>query len=350
MPKLFTISGEWNEMPWMNTGGTRAKRYLQGPDGKFYYFKRSQIKPGKDYRFEFWSEVIAFELGSMLGFNILRYDVAVDGEVMGCICETMINSEEEELIEGVKYLQAFSPTYDPSAKDQQNRYSFQLILNSLENARLKKEIDNIIEIIVFDALIGNSDRHQENWAMISRYTLIADLLKKEEKEENRKLSKFEKRFISVTKSIAEGLTKKQLPKVLYQIDLRFAPIYDSGSSLGRELLDGKVEAFLQSDEMINRYIDKGQSEIHWEGKKLNHFELIKNLLNMPLYSETVTTVIKRVLEKWNGTDIAKIIEEIDAQVPESHNIYKIPESRKQLILKLITLRHQRLNEQIHERI
>lgn len=350
MPKLFTISDQWNEMPWMNTGGTRAKRYLQGPDGKFYYFKRSQIKPGKDYRFEFWSEVIAFELGSMLGFNILRYDVAIDGEVMGCICETMINSEEEELIEGVKYLQAFSPTYDPTAKDHQKRYSFQLILNSLERAKLKNEIDNVIEIIVFDALIGNGDRHQENWAMISRYTLIADLLEKEEKEENRKLSKFEKRFIRATKSIAAGLTKKQLPKILYQIDLRFAPIYDSGSSLGRELVDGKVEAFIQSDEMINRYIDKGQSEIHWEGEKLNHFELIKNLLAMPIYSETVKMVIKRVLEKWNGTDIAKIIEEIDKQVPESHNMYKIPQSRKQLILKLITLRHQRLKELIHERI
>ncbi len=28
----------------MNTGGTRAKKYLQAPGGKFYYFKRSNIK------------------------------------------------------------------------------------------------------------------------------------------------------------------------------------------------------------------------------------------------------------------------------------------------------------------
>jgi len=28
----------------------------------------------------------------------------------------MINSEQEELVEGVKYLQAFSPNYDPSKK------------------------------------------------------------------------------------------------------------------------------------------------------------------------------------------------------------------------------------------
>ena len=265
----------------------------------------------------------------MLGFNMLRYDAAVDGDVMGCISETMINSEEEELIEGVKYLQAFSPTYNPSAKDHQNRYSFQLILNSLENAGLKKEIDNIIEIIVFDTLIGNGDRHQENWAMISKYKLTADILVQLEKEEKLKLSKLEQRLIGWTKTLTGIVTRKNLPKILYQIDLRFAPIYDSGSSLGRELLDDKVEAFLQSDEMINRYLNKGQSEIHWEGKKLTHFGLIENLLAMPMYQLKIAAVINRIVENWNGTDIAGIIEGVDNEVPESHSIYKIPQSRKQ---------------------
>ncbi len=77
MPELFIITGEWNEQTWMNTGGTRAKKYLQAPGGKFYYFKRSNIKtlpvprPGKDFKYEFWSEVL-------LGFNVLRYDIAID--------------------------------------------------------------------------------------------------------------------------------------------------------------------------------------------------------------------------------------------------------------------------------
>lgn len=337
-------------MTWMNTGGTRAKKYIQAPDGTFYYFKRSQLKTGKDYRYEFWSEVIAFELGTMLGFNMLRYDVAVEGEIMGCISESMINLEEEELIEGVKYLQAFSPTYDPTAKAHQNRYSFQLILNSLDNARLKNQIDNIIEIIVFDAMIGNSDRHQENWAVISKQQLITDVISDMKKAEKISLSKKEKSRVALLKKLLSKIKGTKLPKIFYQIELRFAPIYDSGSSLGRELLDEKVEAFLQSNEMINRYVEKGQSEIHWEGKKLTHFNLIENLLAMPLYQLRTKAVINRIIEKWNGTDIASIVEVIDAEVPESHNMYKIPQSRKQLILKLITLRYKRLKELVHERI
>lgn len=91
MAKLFIISDDWNPQPWFSTGGTRAKKYLQAPDGKFYYFKRSQYKdptdtkPGKDFKYEFWSEVIASEVGSMLGFNLLKYNIAIDGMIMGCI-------------------------------------------------------------------------------------------------------------------------------------------------------------------------------------------------------------------------------------------------------------------------
>lgn len=70
MPVLFIITEEWQEQYWFSTGGTRAKKYLQRPDGKFCYFKRSQFKPatatrpGKNYKYEFWSEVIAYELGT----------------------------------------------------------------------------------------------------------------------------------------------------------------------------------------------------------------------------------------------------------------------------------------------
>ena len=114
MPNLFEITAEWSPQPWFSTGGTRAKKYLQSPDGKYYYFKRSQYKDpvneklGKDFKYEFWSEIIAFEIGDLLGFNVLKYDIATEGEIMGCICESMVNSEQEELIEGVKYLQGFS--------------------------------------------------------------------------------------------------------------------------------------------------------------------------------------------------------------------------------------------------
>ena len=40
------------------------------------FFKTSLKKKEKDYTYEFWSEIIASEIGRLLGFDTLVYDVA----------------------------------------------------------------------------------------------------------------------------------------------------------------------------------------------------------------------------------------------------------------------------------
>lgn len=349
MPRLFTITDEWNEQPWFSTGGTRAKKYLQGPDGKFYYFKRSQLKPGKDYTYEFWNEIIAYELGTMLGFTMLQYDIAVDGEVMGCICESMINSEVEELVEGVKYLQAYSPEYDPNKKEHQKWYTFSLIERALESAKIGHFINDVIRIIIFDSVIGNGDRHQENWAIISKQQLITDIVDELEKLNKIKLPRFLKRILNwIAKHIHTLNTKgEKIPKSLYNTVTKFSPIYDSGSSLGRELLEDRVNLYLNNPEELNRYVEKGSSEIHWDNKKCSHFELISNLLKTK-YAGNVKKNIKSVLDKCNTEVISRMIHEIDKDVPGGLEKYKIPDNRKQLIIKIITLRLEKLSSTIHE--
>lgn len=349
MAQLYIITEEWNEQPWFSTGGTRAKKYLLAPDGKFYYFKRSQLRPGKDYTFEFWNEIIAYELGSMLGFNMLRYDIAIDGEIMGCICESMIDSEQEELIESVKYLQAYSPTYDPAKKEHQKWYTFDLIERALQSAKIGHFIEDVIKIIIFDSLIGNGDRHQENWALISKQNLITDLIMEMESREDFKVSKPIKKIITWLKKNIEIKKNRgeKLPKSLYKTVMRFSPIYDSGSSLGRELLEEKVNLFLANEAELTRYIERGTSEIHWNNTKVSHFELIGNLLQSG-YKERVKNLIEGLLEKFNGAKFAEIVEGIDRKVPDRLVNYKIPDNRKQLIIKMITLRLEKLSALIYE--
>ncbi|MDR2704271.1 MAG: hypothetical protein LBC02_00690 [Planctomycetaceae bacterium] len=43
--------------------------------------------------------------------------------------------------------------------------------------------------------------------------------------------------------------------------IEFAPIYDSGSCLGRELLDEKVEKMLKDDQMLHVYISHDRCEV-----------------------------------------------------------------------------------------
>ena len=135
--------------------------------------------------------------------------------------------------------------------------------------------------------------------------------------------------------------------MLYDTKTKFSPIYDSGSSLGRELLEDRVNLYLNNAEELNRYVEKGNSEIHWDHKKCSHFELIQNLLKTT-YADTVKDLISSVMEKYNQEELSRIINEIDKDVPKSLASYKIPNNRKQLIIKIITLRLEKLSKLIHE--
>jgi len=357
LPRLFHITAEWTEQQWFNTGGTRAKKYLLAPDGKFYYFKRSQYKApsetkaGKDFKYEFWNEIIAYEVGTLLGFKILQYDIAIDGEVMGCISKSMISSENQELIEGIKYLQAYSPRFDPANKEHRTWYTFDLIEDSLKSAKIGHFINDLLELIILDAIIGNGDRHQENWAVITRQQLVKDVIEAMEKKPGVKIGKFNKWVFKYYKWAVRQLQEKRqkLPKIYYTTDHDFAPIYDNGSSLGRELLNEKIEHFLSSNEELKKYVLKGSSEIHWQDKKVSHFDLIHNLINSS-YGDTVKKIIERVIQRYDGMKIEQIIGEIDRDVPESHAGYRIPKSRKLLIYKIITLRFEILRTLINEGI
>lgn len=124
----------------------------------------------------------------------------------------------------------------------------------------------------------------------------------------------------------------------------FSQIYDSGSCLGRELSDEKINQMLLDDSQIDKYIKKGVSEIHWEGKKLNHFDLIRKVNNVQ--PEMVKKIIRKVKSNYDENEIKNIVKNIDINLPENLASNKLPIKRKELVIKLITLRVQNLTELI----
>ena len=225
----------------------------------------------------------------------------------------MFTPGQEELIEGGKYLQAFDNTFDPADRQLRKKYSFQLIESTLKFFDYDKNIKDIIEILVFDALIGNSDRHQENWAFITELSLVShSMMNIEELVKEKKIDAFPLFFRNIIKKVllnkdATGLNEAgKRMKLHFNKNVRFSPIYDSGSSLGRELVEHKVESMLKNKEELDAYINRGESEIHWDAEKPKFFKMIENI-KKSLYAPELVAILNRLNARHNKEEIKTIV-------------------------------------------
>jgi hypothetical protein len=129
----------------------------------------------------------------------------------------------------------------------------------------------------------------------------------------------------------------------------FAPIYDSGSSLARELSEKRVDILLSDEQQFNAYVDRGTCEIHWGNEKINHFDMIATLLESS-YAEITAKSMERAINLFITNDLEQIVNEVDRGVPEKLKHFKLTESRKRLIIKLVTSRIHILKSLFDERV
>jgi len=190
--------------------------------------------------------------------------------------------------------------------------------------------------LVFDAIIGNTDRHQENWAFIgSAYSHPNTNSIQEEMIEK-----------LLTESDPNKFKRMLKEYRLRMINLkRMAPIYDSGSSLAREINGERVIQLLQDESELRKYINRGNAEVHWQNQKKSHFDLLENILTTE-HADTLRTSAS-FLHNWIQHDVEQLISHIDDCMLDKHAEYKIPLERKNLMVKLLTLRHRRVVDIIY---
>jgi hypothetical protein len=98
---------------------------------------------------------VSSKIGQCLGFNILDYNIAYekgDRQPVGCLSKSMVDFDRNKLTEGISYLTGTNNSYDPVI--DQDKYTFQFIKSALVEFKLESQINQFIEMLVFDALIS----------------------------------------------------------------------------------------------------------------------------------------------------------------------------------------------------
>lgn len=171
-----------------------------------WLFKYSQAGTGQD-----WAEKLACELAEALRLPHAQVELAEADGQPGCIVKTVIEDPERDMLEhGNQVLYVHDPSY-PREQASPAEHTVERVLRTLDaldvspprHAALDMDVqvlqrgaDWFVGYLLLDALIGNTDRHHENWAVLQS-------------------------------SIA---SQHVSPRTL-------SPTFDHGSSLGRELRD-----------------------------------------------------------------------------------------------------------------
>jgi hypothetical protein len=145
-------------------------------------------------------------------------------------------------------------------------YSVKMILQSIRETKLGYKF---LMIPIFDALIGNSDRHHSNW----------------------------------------GIVKNKI-----SANIRISPLYDNGSSLCC-LIDEKDASYFLRDKMRFESLIFGKSKamIRWENQsRIRHFELIEHI-RCEYYKETLF-IVEKIRDNLSKEKIRGIIYSYDDSI------------------------------------
>lgn len=264
-----------------NTKGTREKKLVIDNRNQLAFFKYQ----GKGYNVsEACSEKLCYELARVLGYDCARIELAKDSNGnLGVLNYLFVKPNSVEHTDAIDYLNIHD-------KDRSKFYTISNIKATLDNLD-KNLFNDFLKIMLFDALVGEQDRHEENWGV----------------------KKINGRYV-------------------------ISPLYDNGCSLLREFKDDNfAEGYYSEKKDFDAYIKRSTTIIYKEDGKsrYKHFELIK-YLNETYHSILLNEVEK--LYKLKDKDIENIVNRIPNELlTDRHRAYIISylKKRRDIIINII---------------
>ncbi len=263
---------DWEILEESPYGSGRSEKYwIIDPKTKEKgIFKFPKVKVTGEITGEYWSEKLASEIAKTLNLETARVDMGIFKGRKGSMSYFFLG-ENEILIEAVNFIALEHPDYDFDKLcdvKSEKHYSLEILEEALSDF---PEFYKFLHTIIFDALIGNIDRHHSNWGIVTS-------IKNKTVEEH-----------------------------------RYAPLYDSGSSLCCYIED-LARILLHDKIRLNAQIkSKSKSALKSiDGEKLRHHELIE-IIKDKYYDETIGFV-KSLSNKLSDNQIVELLNEFDDEI------------------------------------
>ena len=215
---VLSVDPEWVLHP--EEMGSKEKFWYRPPEEQSdWLFKYPQSLTGQH-----WAEKLAEQAATMLRIPHARVEFAEFQGTRGSVTESF-TAGGWQLLHGNQILGAVDEDYDRDLRFGQSRHTLARIFQAMDvvyrpaTAKAEQAKACIAEFLVLDALVGNTDRHHENWGLVFWPT-----------------------------------DAERYPSV--------APTFDHASSLGRELQD-KLRTTYLKEGRVGWYAERGRGGVYW---------------------------------------------------------------------------------------
>lgn len=148
--------------------GQRVKKWVVDPDGVYWLRKERRHSRACEPAIEAAMLRLAEYVGVIAAHGSACTWTDDEGSIQhGLAVRSFMERGREEFSSGAVLLERQDVAYDPSAKWKHTLQRVLEVLREQERLGGAKIVEQFALMLAFDAWIGNGDRHQENWGVIS---------------------------------------------------------------------------------------------------------------------------------------------------------------------------------------